>query len=622
MLSDTFASDIHARVEAAQMAAADRDKEMMTVRRVRRGRMHELYPELFSDESSKSIVGNTIDVAARDTAELMAPLPALACASGNMRTHADEVRASNKNKVGSYYWRCSDLATQNINFADAVNCYSFGMYVVEANFAASRPHIRWESSFGTYYQKNLWGEVVWAAKVKDITIGQLIAMYPDLRSVVMVSKDGKAKRNESDPVQLVQYWDKDRCVVYLPEHRCQRVASYSNPLSRVPVVIAERPDQEGTPRGQYDDVVPIEMARATMGLYMMKAADQSVNAPIAVPDDVTELSLGADAVLRANNPQQIQRVRLDVPQDVFAFSATLDQSSKEGARYPEARTGGIKGNIVTGRGVQELMGTMDTQVQTMQTIIGRALEQVTSLCFEMDAALWPAMAKKITGVLTGKPFELSYTPAKDIGDSWECKVTYGFAAGLSPSQAIVALLQLRGDAVISRDTLRRQLPFDIDAEEEQRSVDVQDIEDAAKQGLMALVQAMGPMVAQGQNVAPILLATAKVAEMRAKGSSVHEALLAAFKPPEPPPGQEQAPPAGPEAPPGPPGPEGPGAPPGPAGADGGMRDNGLQQGTAYGQQGMGPGGMPAVSALMAELRGNGDARMSAGTMRKRPIGAG
>jgi hypothetical protein len=626
MLSDI--RDVDTRVTDMQTSRAGRDQEMNRVRLVRAGRIDELYPEFFADDLPKSVVANIVDVAARDTAELMAPLPALACSSGNMVTASDEQRAAKKNKIGSHYWQKSRLVTQNVQFADSINAYSFGTYIVEPDFECMSPRIRFESPFGGYYYKDRWGELVWYAKVRTETAGTLASMYPEKKSQILTNPKNGQQRSFSDQLKMVTYYDEDIQVTYLPECRHAVLTKASNPLKRVPVIIAERPDVEQTKRGQYDDAIWPALAKSRMAQYMLKAADFSVNAPWAMPDDVSEISVGPDAIIRSQNPQQIQKVRLQIPQDIFALSSELDEQTKEGSRYPEARTGGIKGNIVTGRGVQELMGTMDTQVQTMQSVMGAALEEATSLCFEMDAKLWPSTKKTITGVLTGKPFEISYTPGKDIGDSYACKVTYGFAAGMQPTQALVALLQLRGDNLVSRDTVRRQLPFELDPEEEQRSIDDEQLTDSLKQGFSAFLQAMGPMTMQGMNPVPLLQGAAKAIQLRQKGTPLHEAILEAMQPPE----QEQRPeqePA-PQPQPGPPGAPPQGGPPQPGQGQGqgpgqeqpdlpqGVRPNGLPQGVAYGQQGQAPGGMPDIQALMSSLRGQGDPRMEATTLTKKP----
>ena len=130
-----------------------------------------------------------------------------------------------------------------------------------------------------------------------------------------------------------------------------------------------------------------------------------------------------------------------------------------GARYPEGRQGVSQGSIVTGRGVEALMGGFDTQVKTAQLVLAEALKQVFELCFEMDEKLFGNVEKTVRGVDAGAPYEITYTPLKDIDGDYTVDVTYGLMAGLNPNQALVFGLQARGDQLISRDFLRRQMPW-------------------------------------------------------------------------------------------------------------------------------------------------------------------
>lgn len=605
--------EIHRLVDAMRQQCAGRNHDAYLVRMVRRGRMHELYPQHFADDMPQAMVANTIDNAARDTAELVAPLPSLACSSGNMSSASDATRAAKKNKIASYYWEKSRLERQNLNFADAVLSYGFGVYMIEPDYEDMCPRIRWESSFDTYYYKDRYDRLVWLAKIRKVDVLTLCSMFPAHAPSIKYASGGK-QRTGSEMLELITYMDRQHSVVYLPECNVQ-VVEWKNPINRVLAVVAERPDQEDRPRGQFDDAVFPMLGKAIMTMLQLQAAAKAIEAPIAMPDDVTEMPFGPDATLRTQNPQAIQRVRLDVPDDIFAVNEQLDRATKETARYPEARTGGVNANIITGQGVEALMGTMNTQVRTMQTVCGDALEEATDLCFHLDVALWGNTQKRITGVLTGKPFEITYTPTKDIGDSYSCKVTYGFASGQTPAQALVALLQLRGDKLISRDTTRRQLPFDLDPEEEQRQVDAEDFSAALAQGIMGLEQAIGPMIMQGQSPVPVITAVATLIQLRKKGKPLEEAALEAFKPPEP----EE--PAAPELTPGAEDVNSPGPNESPGQLPPGVQDSGRMQGVAYGQAGSPPGGLPDVQGLLSSIRGNGQARMEASTNRRRVIGA-
>lgn len=608
-------ADIENRRMQLKTRFMDRDKAMDIVTVVRHGDIDRLFPDLFTDDIPKSVVSNLVDVAARDLAEVMAPLPNLACASGNMRTDAERARAARKNKIGYDYWNCSQLETQMLNFADSYNTHGFAVFVIEPEFKYYKPMIRVESPMGVYYARDRFGCVQEYVKETQCTAGELAHMYPEHRAQLLSVGQGKRMRDGNSWMTLVRYSDKQHTVVYVPEAENCVLAQAANPISRVPVAIVERFDLGTVPRGAFDDVIYVQLARSVMAMFQIAAADKSINAPIAMPDDVTEVPIGPDSVLRTQNPQAVQRVRLDVPRDSWLLSEQLDKESKVGARYPDARTGGVKGSIITGRGVEAMLGTFDTQIKTAQLLFKQALEDATSMCFEMDVALWPTMRKTINGTMSGKSFEVTYVPARDIGDNFQTAVTYGFAAGMTPSQAIVTLLQLRGDKLIQRDTFRRALPFDVDPDEEQRGLDVEDLEAGLMQGFLAYMQGIGPMVASGGDVSALLAQAAAAISDRQKGKPLHEAIQAAFTPKEAPPGPADV--AAPQDP-GVLAPGDPGA--GPGGGLEGIRPNGLPQGVAPGQAGMGPGGMPSILSLISGMKGN-RAQMEAGVMRKLPIGA-
>lgn len=596
---------VHDKVLELERRFIDRDQDMRAIDAVRAGDIDMLFPTYFSDEMPKSIVANLIDVAALDLAAVQAPLPSLACASGNMVTANDRRRASLMNKAGYGYWSYSKLQLGMFPFADAWNTYGFAVFMVEADFDRITPIIRVEHPHGCYYGKNLWNEITCFAKVRQERADKLAEEYPDHARYLMYNDMGQ-RLDGNRQVRIVHYVDKQKHCVFLPNDGCRLLAEGSNPLSRVPVVIAERPSLAAIPRGQFDDVKWVQLARAIMAQYQLSATEKAVNAPLAIPDDMIDVATGPDAFMRSQSPEKIRRVPLDVPRELFLLGDFLDKESKLGARYPDARTGGVQASVITGRGTEALLGTFDTQIKTSQDIFSEALECATSLCFEMDVVLWGNKRKTVSGVLSGKPYEMTYVPARDIGDNWTVKTTYGFAAGMTPAQAIVMLLQLRGDKWIGRDTARSHMPFDIDPGKEQQDLDVEQLEDALLQGMSAMVQAMGPMVMQGQDPQPVLLGVAKALSDRRKGKPLYDAVIAAFTPPEPE-EPEMGAPAGPES------ASMPGEmPPG-------VRDNGLPQGVAYGQAGQAPGGMPSIISLINGLRENGSARMSADTMRKQPI---
>ena len=166
------------------------------------------------------------------------------------------------------------------------------------------------------------------------------------------------------------------------------------------VVVARKPSIDDELRGQFDDVLGIQLLRNRFALLAMEAAEKSVQAPIVLPQDVQEFELGGDAVIRTNNPAGVRRVELSISPAALNESTLLNQELRVGARYPESRTGNVNASIVTGQGVQALMGAFDTQVKSAQAIFASALRDVINICFETDEKLFPA-EKTIRGVDSG-----------------------------------------------------------------------------------------------------------------------------------------------------------------------------------------------------------------------------
>lgn len=592
-------------VENLKMANRERDERMRRIRLVRAGDLQELVPGLFADEWPEPVVANFIDVAARDLASVLAPLPSLSCASGKMETDTDRRRAEKKNKIGYEYWTQSRLATQMFSGADRWNSYGFLPMYVEPDFDRGTPIIQVEDPWGCYYQNDRWGRTVVLTRCWTESIADLCKLWPEYEAQIRRGPHG----NEGDNIKLecVRYCDDDKTVLYLPQRNGLVLTEYKNPISRCPAVVVERPRLDNESRGQFDGVIWVQLAQHRLGMLALDAAYKAVMAPLQMPMDAQELPLGPESVIRTDG--EVKRIGLEVPQSAFMWGQQLSEQLRLGSGYPEARLGSTGASVVTGRGVEALMGGFDTQIKTFQELTRYALSRATSMAFEMDEALFADKTRTINGTMSGKSYQIEVDPAKDINENYNCDVTYGFAAGLSPNQAAVLLLQFRGDGLISRNTVREQLPFDIDVDDEQRSLDVQESEDALKQGLFAFAQALAPMAAQGMDPMVPIRALAQVIKAREKGTPLADAVEAAFAPPEAPQGPPEAAPAGPEA-----------AAGGPGGGDlAGVQANGLLQGVGPGQAGQPPGGLPSVQDIIAGIRPNGAANMTASVRRRLPV---
>jgi hypothetical protein len=345
------------------------------------------------------------------------------------------------------------------------------------------------------------------------------------------------KQDLNGMVEMIRYYDKDQSVVYIPSKDNLVLSQAKNPLGKMMVVVARKPSIDSELRGQFDDVLGIQLLRNRFALLAMEAAEKSVQAPIVLPQDVQELQLGGDAVIRTANPAGVRRVELTLPQGAFTEQTLLNQELRVGARYPEGRTGNIDASIVTGQGVQALMGAFDTQVKSAQAIFAAALRDVISICFEIDETIYPE-EKTIRGVDSGSPYEITYKPTKDIKQDYSADVRYGMLAGLNPAQGLIFMLQALGGKLISKDMAMRELPFTVNVTQELEKIEIEDMRTALLGGITAMAQAIPAMATQGQDPSDMVNKIAAVIKARQKGQALEDAIEATFAP------QQQVPPAG------------------------------------------------------------------------------
>jgi hypothetical protein len=595
------------RVRALRADHAERDARHQTVYDVRANKLQQIQPGSLPDAWPKPIVANTIDTAARQLSENLAPLPSVNCATGVTTSDRAKRFVAKKTKIAYSYVIDSALKPKMPQGCDWYLSYGSLPMVIEPDFKEGKPRIRFDNPRGAYAQFDLWGCVITYFRVYREKAGSLAAKFPEV-SAQIYGRSWSNQRgcSEDTLLEVVKYTDKDSTVLFMPERDNLVLLETPNLFGKCPVAVAVKPSFDEQDRGQFDDVIYPHLARARMAMLGLEATNQTVRAPLAVPTDVQKISFGDNAILRTNSPEKIRRVGTDIPTAAFQQEQMLAEEVMRGTRTPASATGDVQASIITGQGVNALNGGYDIQIATGQAVIGHALEQAISLCFEMDEKFWPKATKTVSGVINGTPFQQSYTPGKDINGDYRVSVTYGFASGMNPNQALVFLLQLRGDQLVPRDFVQRQLPMDVDVTALQAQIDNEQVTDALKQGVFGMLSSIGIMAQQGMDPTQILRNAAQIIALREKGVPVHEAILDTFQAPPPAPS-----PAG----------GGPGAPAGegPAGALQGQNPTtGTPFGVAPGQAQMGPGGRPDLQTLLAGLTSGGQPNLTASVKRSVP----
>lgn len=529
-----------AKFDAIRKRNAERDKRMREVALVRAGHAEQVFPGLFPEGAwSKPIVANLIDVVAKDLSEQIGVIPTITATGDSSLNESARSKADKRTKIANFYIAASRLPTHIIRAADQLITYGFVPLRVEPNFKEQRPHIHVEAAEGSYFDIDRFGEVLVYAHTFHRRAGDLAAKFPEHADKILRRSAFGASTDASQYIEVVRWYDKNTSVMFLPDREGLVLAQTPNLTGRVPVAVALRPSLDGEARGQFDDVLPVYAAKARLALLMMEATQKSVEAPLAIPQDVTQLSVGPDAVIRSNSPEKIRRISLDMPSMAFAENNLLGEELRFGTRFPESRAGQADGSIVTGQGVKALQAAFDGQVKSAQSILGESLGDAVSIALEVDETYFPNASKEVSGSANGVPYKLRYKPSTDIAGNYGVMVEYGLMAGLDPNRALIFALQARGDKLLSRNFVRRNLPITLNSSEEERAIDMEEIRDSMKAGIAALAGAIPQMASQGQDPSQIIGRMARVIAERKKGTALEDAVQLAFKEEEKPEEQQQ-----------------------------------------------------------------------------------
>lgn len=526
------------RVQYVRTRYAARDADHARLIAVRDGNYDALIPGVLTDEFPKPLIANLVDTTARDIAEVMAPLPAFTCQSASLSSESDQKRQDLRGAIANSYVQNSRLQDQMFAGADRYGSFGFMAYIVEPDYTDKMPVIRIDDAHGAYYIKDYRGRVREYFSIFRVTCDALCDQFPglDLEPVLKArygtyGTDGTRRMDPNTLVDVVRWYDDTaQCLVLLDP--MLMLAQVEHHVARCPVRLVERPSITEKVRGQFDDVIWVQVARALIQQYTMSALEQAVNAPIQMPKDADELELGPFSVIQTDG--QVNRVNLGITPGLFPENSALMQEQQMGARYPQGRTGNIDASIITGQGVQALMGTFDTQVQTFQRLNTSALEDVIAMCFEMDETLWGSVSKTRRLRDNGAPRKITYTPSKDINGDYTVDATYGAIAGLDPNRGLVFVLQALAGGLLSKTTAMKSLPVDMNPLAETRQIQLEQVDDSIAASISALPQAIPQMAMSGADPRDIVLQIAKYRSLVQKGKDPSDAAAEVFAPPEPP----------------------------------------------------------------------------------------
>jgi hypothetical protein len=180
--------EVIAKVARLQTKYSARDQRMRDVLSVRQGDISKVYPAMFSEEYPKPLVANFVDVAARDLAEVMAPLPSFNCAATNMVSDSARKAADTRTRIANYFVSGSELQIQMYQGADWFNTYGMLPAMVEMDYETNNPRIRLLNPFGVYPEMDRFGRCISITQVVNTDAESLAMQYPEFYNQIITNK--------------------------------------------------------------------------------------------------------------------------------------------------------------------------------------------------------------------------------------------------------------------------------------------------------------------------------------------------------------------------------------------------------------------------------------------------
>jgi hypothetical protein len=593
------------RVRLVKDKWALRDQEVSQMRAVLGGDWEKVAPGAFSDDYPAPMVANRIKVMSKDVAASLSPLPAINCSATNSASDTQKKFAEKRTRIANAYVDGSDLKAHMTDYATGYNTFGLGVFFIEPDLEEKMPKIRVRNGSNVYAVWDTQGRTVWAMEEFCLSPWEVIAQFPSAQAYLE-----DAGKTEGGLVDVIRYSDGRLTVAYLPQCKNHILLEYAAPIpGESQYVCIQLPGEgdsfAGVPRGAYADLVMPQMADHEFRMLQLEAASKSVQAPLAVPSDVVDVSYGPDAVIRSQNPQNIRRVGTEIPQGAFAASELIREDLAVGGMSPESRTGNIQASVITGKGIEAASAGYSSQIANAQIMIAFALEHAIRKCFKMDEHLWGNTKKNVQGMAQGAPYTFEYTPSKDIKTVHTVEISYGFLSGMAPNNALVFVLQAQAAGLISRDFAARQLPVGFNVGEEFDKIDIETMRNSLMQGMAALAQSIPQMMQSGMDPTGIVHGLAQIVTLKQKGKSIEDAIGEVFapKPPPPAPGSEEAPASDTAA--------------GPAGSEPG--GGSLSPDLVAGAQALGPNDRPDLATFFAGMSTAGNPVLQGGVSTMNPV---
>ena len=262
----------------------------------------------------------------------------------------------------------------------------------------------------------------------------------------------------ADGVELVEYYNEEGTYVFLPDTK--QILDYTpNPLKSGPRFVISKRFSFDRLTGQYDHVLGLMAAMAKINVLSIIAMEDSVFTETNIIGELESgnYKRGRLSVNYLSPGSQVSKPPNNIPYQLFTQIDRIERQLRVGSSYPVSDDAISPNSFVTGRGLQELLSSVDLNVKEYQLALKTAMEELDYKRLEMDEALNGQTKKPMAGYLKGTAYAEQYTPAADIKGMYKTRRIYGVMAGFDEPTKIVSGLQLLQAGIIDKETLQENM---------------------------------------------------------------------------------------------------------------------------------------------------------------------
>ena len=262
----------------------------------------------------------------------------------------------------------------------------------------------------------------------------------------------------ADGVELVEYYNEEGTYVFLPDTK--QILDYTpNPLKSGPRFVISKRFSFDRLTGQYDHVLGLMAAMAKINVLSIIAMEDSVFTETNIIGELESgnYKRGRLSVNYLSPGSQVSKPPNNIPYQLFTQIDRIERQLRVGSSYPVSDDAISPNSFVTGRGLQELLSSVDLNVKEYQLSLKTAMEELDYKRLEMDEALNGQTKKPMAGYLNGTAYAEQYTPAADIKGMFKTRRIYGVMAGFDEPTKIVSGLQLLQAGIIDKETLQENM---------------------------------------------------------------------------------------------------------------------------------------------------------------------